>query len=151
MRTMEEKVLSLVGIGRESPFSETDLLLVRQAAEAMKFSYSPYSLFPVGAALHCTDGRVFTGCNIENVSFGMTNCAERTAVFKAVSEGARDFDVIAISANQIPWPCGACRQVLAEFSPDIRILLSHGDEIIEKRLSELLPHSIELNTEESKK
>ena len=151
MRAMEEKVLSAVGIVREAGLSEEDLALVRSAVEAMKYSYSPYSGFPVGAALHSTDGRVFTGCNVENVSFGMTNCAERTAVFKAVSEGAREFDVIAIAANQTPWPCGACRQVLAEFSPDIRILLSHDDVIIEKRLSELLPYSIELNTEESKK
>ena len=151
MRAMEEKVLSAVGIVREPGLSEEDLALVRSAVEAMKYSYSPYSGFPVGAALHSTDGRVFTGCNVENVSFGMTNCAERTAVFKAVSEGAREFDVIAIAANQIPWPCGACRQVLAEFSPDIRILLAHDDVIIEKRLSELLPYSIELNTEVSKK
>lgn len=150
MRAMEEKVLSAVNATRESSFSESDIELVRKAVDAMRFSYSPYSRFPVGAALHCTDGRVFTGCNIENVSFGMTNCAERTAVFKAVSEGAREFDVIAIAAyGQTPWPCGACRQVLAEFSPDIRILLAHDNVILEKQLSELLPHSIDLNTKEN--
>ena len=151
MRAMEEKILSSVDATREVLLSETDKELISKALEAMKYSYSPYSGFPVGAALHCTDGRVFTGCNIENVSFGMTNCAERTAVFKAVSEGAREFDVIAIAANQLPWPCGACRQVLAEFAPDIRILLVHNTETIEKRLSELLPYSIDLNKKEDER
>ena len=147
---MEEKVLSAVDITRDSVFSASDLSLVARAVEAMENSYSPYSHFPVGAALHCTDGRMFTGCNIENVSFGLTNCAERTAVFKAVSEGARSFDVIAIAANQTPWPCGACRQVLAEFAPNIRILLAHDGQIIEKNLSELLPYSIDLEVKEKK-
>ena len=145
MRSMEEKILSSVSISREPMFSEDDLALVDMAAGAMKNSYSPYSNFPVGAAIRSSDGRIFTGCNIENVSFGLTNCAERTAVFKAVSEGARSFDTIAIAANQTPWPCGACRQVLAEFAPDIRILLFHNCEIIEKHLSELLPYSIDLS------
>lgn len=149
MRNMEEKVLSAVDITRDSVFSASDLSLVARAVEAMENSYSPYSHFPVGAALHCTDGRMFTGCNIENVSFGLTNCAERTAVFKAVSEGARSFDVIAIAANQTPWPCGACRQVLAEFAPNIRILLAHDGQIIEKNLSELLPYSIDLEVKET--
>ena len=148
MREMEEKVLSSVDISRGPGFSEEDIALARMAVEAMKNSYSPYSQFPVGAALRSTDGRIFTGCNIENVSFGLTNCAERTAVFKAVSEGVRSFDTIAIAANQTPWPCGACRQVLAEFAPDIRILLVQGTEIIEKRLSELLPYSITLDKKE---
>ena len=148
MRAMEENILSSIAITRDGTFSGEDLKLARMAADAMKNSYSPYSHFPVGAALRCSDGRIFTGCNIENVSFGLTNCAERTAVFKAVSEGARSFDVIAIAADQTPWPCGACRQVLAEFAPDIRILLVHGETIMEKRLSELLPYSIDLNRKE---
>ena len=148
MREMEEKILTNVSLKRESCWSDLDLKLARMAADAMKYSYSPYSRFPVGAAIHCRDGRIFTGCNIENVSFGMTNCAERTAIFKAVSEGAREFDIIAISANQTPWPCGACRQVMAEFAPDIRLLLVCGDEITEKYLSELLPHSIDLGVKE---
>ena len=105
----------------------------------MKQSYSPYSQYPVGAALHCTDGRIFTGCNIENASFGLSNCAERTAVFKAVSEGAREFDIIAIAANTTPWPCGACRQVLHEFAPNIRVIVAWGDKVEEKALKELLP------------
>lgn len=148
MRAMEEKILNSVSITREGLLSAEDLALVQQAREAMKNSYSPYSHFPVGAAIRSADGRIFTGCNIENVSFGLTNCAERTALFKAVSEGARSFDTIAIAANQTPWPCGACRQVLAEFAPDIRILLVHGDKTIVKYLSELLPYSIDLNTKE---
>ena len=148
MRSMEECVLSEISIKRETKTSELDLQLVQMAKDAMKNSYSPYSKFPVGAALHCRDGRIFTGCNIENVSFGLTNCAERTAVFKAISEGADDFDIIAIAANQIPWPCGACRQVLAEFAPNLRILLVHDDQIIEKFLSELLPNSIDLGVKE---
>lgn len=150
MRAMEENILTSASITRDAALSAEDLTLVRAAVEAMKNSYSPYSHFPVGAALRASDGRIFTGCNIENVSFGMTNCAERTAVFKAVSEGARSFDVIAVAANQTPWPCGACRQVLAEFSPDIRILLCHDGTVIEKRLSELLPYSIDLNAKENK-
>lgn len=149
MRSLEEKVLSSVSAFRRLDLSEDDLKLVQLAKESMKYSYSPYSQFPVGAALHSVDGRIFTGCNVENVSYGMTNCAERTAVFKAVSEGARSFDVIAIAANQTPWPCGACRQVLSEFSKDIRILLAWDDEIIEKNLSELLPYGIELKTKET--
>ena len=145
MRAMEEKVLINVSATRDNNLKQQ---LVQMAQEAMKFSYSPYSHFPVGAAIHCRDGRIFTGCNIENVSFGMTNCAERTAIFKAVSEGAREFDIIAIAANQTPWPCGACRQVMAEFAPDIHILLVNGEYIIEKNLTELLPFSIDLGAKE---
>ena len=92
--------------------------LVSMALEAMQRAYAPYSGYKVGAALLCADGRVFQGCNIENASFGLTNCAERTAMFKAVSEGTREFTAIAIaSRDAAPWPCGACRQVLNEFAP----------------------------------
>jgi homotetrameric cytidine deaminase/rRNA maturation RNase YbeY len=140
MRKMEEKILTSVSVTRDSvdaPSVENTLLSL--AREAMKNSYSPYSSYPVGAALHCIDGRIFTGCNIENASFGLTNCAERTALFKAVSEGARGFDIIAIAANTKPWPCGACRQVLNEFAPDIRILVTWDSYVEEKTLRELLP------------
>ena len=90
--------------------------MIEMAKEAMQFSYSPYSHFKVGAALLAKDGRVFKGCNIENASYGATNCAERTALFKAVSEGAREFIAIAIAAEKsAPWPCGICRQALNEF------------------------------------
>ena len=99
----------------------TDNELVVKAKEALEYSYSPYSHFAVGAALLSTDGQVFTGCNIENSSFGATNCAERTAIFKAVSEGVKDFKAIAIvcSGDQPAYPCGICRQVMSEFfNPD---------------------------------
>ena len=142
MRKMEEKILDTVSVTRNTePVAANDETLLKMARKAMKMSYSPYSSYPVGAALHCTDGRIFTGCNIENASFGLTNCAERTAMFKAISEGARGFDVIAIAANTKPWPCGACRQVLNEFAPDIRVLVTWDDQVEEKSLHELLPES----------
>ena len=108
---MEEKILSSVHVSRGEPEGTGDEGLLALAREAMKRSYSPYSSYPVGAALLASDGRVFQGCNIENASFGLTNCAERTAVFKAVSEGATSFEAIAIAAKTKAWPCGACRQV----------------------------------------
>ncbi|MBQ9264245.1 MAG: cytidine deaminase [Clostridia bacterium] len=136
MRAMEEKALNQAGIGRV-----TDDELIAMAKEAMEFSYSPYSHFRVGAALLAKDGRVFKGCNIENGSYGATNCAERTALFKAVSEGARQFVTIAIAAEKsMPWPCGICRQALNEFAPDLRVIVACGDEKGEAMLPELLPH-----------
>ena len=89
------------------------------AVRAAALAYAPYSKYRVGAALLAADGRVFTGCNVENASFGLTNCAERTALFKAVSEGAREFRAIAIAggADAPAYPCGACRQALSEFCP----------------------------------
>ena len=136
MRTMEEKALNRAGIGRV-----TDEELISMAKEAMQFSYSPYSHYKVGAALLAKDGRVFTGCNIENASYGATNCAERTALFKAVSEGVRAFSAIAISAEKsAPWPCGICRQALNEFAPDLRVIVAWGDQRDEAALPELLPH-----------
>ena len=146
MRAMEERILDAVSVTRESTESVDDVRLLQQAREAMKRSYSPYSSFPVGAALHCTDGRVFLGCNIENASFGLTNCAERTAVFKAVSEGAVSFDVIAIAARTKAWPCGACRQVLNEFAPNIRILVTWDNNVEEMNLRELLPEGFGPNS-----
>lgn len=100
--------------------------LCQKAIAMLDLAYVPYSHFPVGAALECEDGTVFTGCNIENAAYGPTNCAERTAVFKAVSEGRRRFTRIAIasrSENFCP-PCGVCRQVLMEFSPDMDVILT---------------------------
>ncbi len=140
MRAMEEKILSSIGMERDGGAQVTDDMLLALAREAMERSYSPYSGFAVGAALLCADGRVFQGCNVENASFGLTNCGERTAVFKAVSEGAREFTAIAIAARKAaPWPCGACRQVLNEFAPDIRVLVTWDGHVDEKPLSELLP------------
>ena len=141
MRKMEEKILSAVSVSRNSGSSSLDETLISLAREAMKQSYSPYSSFPVGAAIHCKDGRVFTGCNVENACYCLGNCAERNAVFKAVSEGAREFDVIAVAARKQPWPCGACRQVLNEFAPDIRVLVTWDNHVVERSLKELLPDS----------
>ena len=136
MRAMEEKALNRAGIGRV-----TDDELIAMAKDALTYSYSPYSHFRVGAALLSKDGRVFKGCNIENGSYGATNCAERTALFKAVSEGAREFTVIANAAEKsMPWPCGICRQALNEFAPDLRVIVACGDERAEATLPDLLPH-----------
>ena len=115
--------------------------LAELALKARYNAYAPYSGYTVGAAVLAEDGNIYCGCNIENASFGLTNCAERTAVFKAVSEGALSFDTIAIAAQTKAWPCGACRQVLNEFAPDIRILVTWEDHVEEKRLTELLPES----------
>ncbi len=143
MRAMEEKILSAIGMTRdgEAQTPVSDETLLEMARQAMLRSYSPYSGYPVGAALLCADGRVFQGCNIENASFGLTNCAERTAMFKAVSEGAREFTAIAIaSRDAAPWPCGACRQVLNEFAPNIRVLVTWQGGTESANLPELLPH-----------
>ena len=118
---------------------------LKAAAVAMlDRSYCPYSHFPVGAALECTDGTVFTGCNIENAAFGPTICAERTAVAKAVSEGHRDFIRIVVAGRSDDFcvPCGVCRQVLREFAPGIEIICLNGaGEERTFTLPELLPHS----------
>ena len=122
----------------------TDNELVAKAKEALEYSYSPYSHFAVGAALLSADGQVFTGCNIENSSFGATNCAERTAIFKAVSEGVKDFKAIAIvcSGDQPAYPCGICRQVIAEFAKDEKIpviIIKNENDYIVKTFEEILP------------
>ena len=120
----------------------TDEKLVALAKEAMKNAYAPYSKFQVGAALLAKDGRVFTGCNVENASYGATNCAERTAIFKAVSEGYREFDAIAIvaSSGDLASPCGICRQVLAEFMPEGKVILDSDEKgMVTYSVRELLP------------
>ena len=122
----------------------TDRDLINLAAEASKKAYVPYSHFAVGAALECTDGTVFTGCNVENASYGSTICAERTALLKAVSEGHQDdFVRIAIAGNSEDycWPCGPCRQMLYEFAPDLTLLVARRDrQFVTLSLSELFPH-----------
>ena len=122
----------------------TDQELVERAFAMHRFSYVPYSNFPVGAALLCTDGTVFTGCNVENAAFGSTICAERTALLKAVSEGRRtDWTAIAIAGRGADycWPCGACRQMLYEFAPGLRVIAARGDGAYQTAdLSDLLPH-----------
>lgn len=137
MRAMEEKILGSIGISRV-----TDEELMATARKAMEFSYSPYSHYRVGAALLSAEGQVFTGCNIENGSYGASNCAERTALFKAVSEGVREFTAIAIAAEKAaPWPCGICRQALNEFAPDLRVIVTWDGQKAESTLPELLPHA----------
>ena len=126
----------------------TDRELINIAVEASEKAYAPYSKFAVGAALECDDGTVFTGCNIENAAYGCTNCAERTAVFKAVSEGKREFRRIAIFADTEEYcmPCGTCRQVLNEFAPTIEVLSVRRDgRYVSYSLKELLPKSFSLN------
>ena len=122
----------------------TDKELVQRAFAMHEFSYVPYSNFPVGAALLCADGTVFTGCNVENAAFGSTICAERTALLKAISEGHRDdWTAIAIAGRgeDYCWPCGACRQMLYEFAPELRVLAARGDGSFQTvPLSRLLPH-----------
>ena len=116
--------------------------LIKEALKARSKAYAPYSKFKVGAALETTSGKIFTGCNVENASYGLSNCAERTAIFKAVSEGQTKFKRIAIvtSAKELTPPCGACRQVLAEFSPDIEVVMANTKgKVLSVRLSKLLP------------
>ena len=147
MRAKEEAILSRVRIAPEKEEISLEEKLLQLAMEAMEKSYSPYSHFPVGAALHSVDGRIFLGCNIENASYGATICAERVAMSKAVSEGAREFDVLAIATKDIPgWPCGICRQFLSEFAPDLRIIITwdNGAQRDESSLMKLLPHQFEL-------
>ena len=126
-----------------------DISLIKKCLEARKGAYVPYSHFAVGAALLCTDGKVYTGCNIENAAFGPTVRAERPALFKAVSEGEREFVRIAVAGgkNDIPdsyaFPCGVCRQVLAEFcGADFEIISAVSPEdSVSRTLSEMLPDS----------
>jgi cytidine deaminase len=117
-----------------------DHRLVELARAARERAYARYSDYPVGAALLTSSGKVYTGCNVENAAYGLTICAERTAVVKAVSEGDRQFQAIAVFSRNGAAPCGSCRQVLAEFAPDIRVLVAdasgHYDVYC---LSDLLP------------
>ena len=125
-----------------------DLELIQTAAKARKMAYAPYSGFLVGAALLTKSGKVYTGCNIENASYTPTNCAERTAFFKAVSEGERDFEAIAVvggkgeKPSELCAPCGVCRQVMAEFCDgDFRVLLGTPENFKAYTLEALFPLS----------
>lgn len=124
----------------------TNQELYDKAAEAMENAYAPFSKFKVGAALLTKCGRVFTGCNVENSSYGGTICAERTALVKAVSEGFRDFDAIAVAvSNGKAFPCGICRQFIYEFGSDIRIIAGENRNNLEEYIiSELLPNGFKL-------
>jgi len=114
--------------------------LVSLSKEARRQAYAPYSRFSVGAALRTASGKEYTGCNVENASYGLSICAERVAVFKAVSEGEHDFQAIAVVSETMATPCGACRQVLAEFGLDTKVVLAdmeNGREVL--TVGDLLP------------
>ncbi len=137
MREMEEKALGSIGMSR-IPHEK----LLEQAEKAMQNAYVPYSHYKVGACILTEDGTMYTGCNVENASYGLTNCGERTAIFKAVSEGHRKFQAIAIAGEKAPpWPCGACRQVMSEFCADIPVYITWDGKTDQSTLAELLPHS----------
>ncbi len=129
-----------------------DKELIKAAIRARELAYAPYSNHRVGAALLTKGGKVYTGCNVENAAYSPSNCAERTAIFKAVSEGEREFTAIAVvggigdNLSQRCAPCGVCRQVLAEFCDgNFRIIMGTEDNIAVSTLAELLPHSFGKN------
>jgi cytidine deaminase len=116
--------------------------LIAKAMKARKKAYAPYSHFTVGAALLARSGRVYTGCNVENASYGLSVCAERVAVFKAVSEGEREFEAIAVVTEKGVTPCGACRQVLMEFGNDVEVIVADEAGVYRVfTLRELLPEA----------
>ncbi|MDO4799707.1 MAG: cytidine deaminase [Bacillota bacterium] len=117
--------------------------LLEAAYQAAENAYVPYSDYPVGAAILTTDGRVFTGCNVENSSYGATICAERVAATKAVSEGSAKFRAIAVvsKSKQFTPPCGVCRQFLSEFSEDLEFVFDDEGEILLYHMNDLLPYS----------
>ncbi len=120
--------------------------LVSHAKQARKNAYAPYSNFSVGAAVLACD-RIYHGCNVENASYGLTMCAERVAIFKAVSDGCRSVDAVAIYAEPKAYPCGACLQVMAEFcSEDCKVIVAGKNVVEVYALSELLPHIFSKDT-----
>jgi cytidine deaminase len=133
MKKMKKKMPPLTDEGRRS--------LIERANEARRHAYVPYSHYPVGAALRTKAGNVYTGVNVENAAYPTTMCAERTAVYKAVSEGEREFDAIAVVTDNGGSPCGSCRQVLAEFGLETTVLIANGEgELLwETTVKELLP------------
>ncbi|HCJ58122.1 cytidine deaminase [Lutispora sp.] len=117
--------------------------LIEKAKEAREKAYVKYSNFKVGAALLGKSGKIYTGCNIENASYGATICAERTAFTKAISEGEKEFEAIAIvsSSDDITYPCGICRQFMSEFGLDLKLIFTDGHKIVIYKLSDLLPYA----------
>ena len=123
--------------------------LIRAALEARERAYAKYSNFRVGAALLTADGQIFSGCNVENVSYGLTICAERAAVFAAVASGQQTFERLALAISGGATPCGACRQVLFEFAPNLSILIIDADRlqvVKEVNLRDLLPAAFKMET-----
>ncbi len=144
--SMISDISLMVSFGTEILIEKEDRCMTNEeliacAKEAALIAYAPYSHYQVGAALLTKEGRLYTGCNIENASYGATNCAERTAIFKAVSEGERDFVKIAVVAGDgtTAYPCGICLQVMNEFMPEADILLEADGEVVTYSLRELLP------------
>lgn len=126
----------------------TNQELINEAEKARRNSYSPYSNYKVGAALLTKSGKVFYGTNIENCAFGPTNCAERSALFSAISNGEKDFEKIAIvgSSNDICYPCGVCRQVIAELAKNVDIICAENTEhFVVKKIEDLLPFAFSKN------
>lgn len=117
--------------------------LLEEAKRAKEYAYTPYSGFQVGAALHTKSGKIYRGCNIENAAFSATNCAERTAIFKAISEGETEIDAIAVvsSAQDITYPCGVCRQVMSELMPDATIYFEDAEgNVVVSSVKEVMPY-----------
>lgn len=121
--------------------------LIDAAKKVAEKAYVPYSGFKVGAALLTSSGKIITGCNVENSSYGLTNCAERTAIFKAVSEGETEFKELVVFSNtdKLFYPCGACRQVISEFSTDLKVTIVSLKDKLETNITELLPHGFILD------
>lgn len=127
--------------------AKTERSLISEARKAAAKAYSPFSMVEVGAAILTSDGKVFSGCNVENSSYGLSICAERTAVVKAVSAGSRSFSAVAVVSNlkELTYPCGACRQFLSEFGIDMIVIVASGrGEVSHHRLGELLPEAFKL-------
>ncbi|MFM9413525.1 rRNA maturation RNase YbeY [Peptococcus simiae] len=160
MRIAEEAILAQVGVPRDTAPSkvktpvedEARERLVEAARKAREGAYAPYSNYRVGAALLASDGRIFTGANVENASYGATCCAERTALFAAVTQDARDFTALAVAtAGEAPAPpCGICRQALAEFAPNLTLYLVGRDraDLQETNLADLFPQAFSLSPKE---
>ena len=118
-------------------------ILIEEAKKAKEYAYTPYSGFQVGAAIHTKSGKIYRGCNIENAAYPATNCAERTAIFKAISEGDTDIDSIAIvsSDEDVTYPCGVCRQVMSELMPEASIYYEDKNgNIVESSVKEVMPY-----------
>ena len=133
---------------KKSASSKQNARLLRSARKAMQHAYAPYSQFKVGAALLTSKGKVFNGCNVENASYGMTNCAERTAIFAAIAQSGPELNIRAIAVvndQGVPCsPCGACRQVIYEFGPDATVFFQSAKGWKQTHITELLPEGFRL-------
>lgn len=133
-----------------TPLDTAPTQILAAAWQAREQAYAPYSGYAVGAALLSGDGQMVTGCNVENASYGLTCCAERVAAFQAVARGLRDWRAMAVVAQgeELPYPCGACRQVLAELAPQMTIVVANEKETVVTTMEQLLPHRFRLKNEQ---